>query len=283
MSRRQIEAGILVAVIVLLFLILVPAIQSARHANQRVQSRNNLKQLGLALHNYCDAQNALPPGGSFHVDGRPHHGWMTSILPFMDASPVFNWINFKQPWDAAANAGIFAEAHLAYQSPCVPMTVGSWEYYPAHYSANSHLLGPNSCVKLVDIPAKSSMMLVGELHSDFVPWGCPFNDRPLESVNHQDAYGRPDRNGWLVLLADGNVRDLSGKIAPELLQSLRGPNLAITDKVPIKIERPNHFTVPADALKRHINSTGNGNWQIDFIDKNGQVVRSEEGRWNVEP
>lgn len=276
MSRRQIEVGILVAVVVLLLLILLPATQSARHASRRAQSKNNLKQLGLALYNYCDTHRGLPPGGSFRADGRPHHGWMTSILPYIDASPVYNWIDFNQPWDAAANAGIFTEPHLAYQSPYVPMTAGSWEYYPAHYSANSHLLGPNSFVKLEDIPAKSSMMLAAELHADFVPWGCPFNDRPLESVN-QDTYGRPDRNGWSVLLADGNIRDLSGKIAPELLQSLGGPRLAITDKVPIKIQRPSHYTVPADALKRRFDLGGNGNWRLDFVDKSGRVVRSEEG------
>ena len=278
MSRRQIEAGILIAVVVLLFAILAPAIQSARQANRLAQSKNNLKQLGLALHNYHDCYRGLPPGGTFHADGRPHHGWMTSIMPFMDASPVYTWIDFDQPWEFAANAGIFVEAHMAYQSPRVPTKVGSWEYYPAHYSANDHLMGPNSFTRIEDIPAKSGMLLVGELRSEFVPWGCPFNFRTLESPIGRDAYGSPDQSGWIVLLADGNVREISDKIAPELVRTLSGPNLSITDKAPKKIQRPNHFTVPSDALKRRFYRIENDQWQLDFIDKSGQVVRSDKCR-----
>jgi hypothetical protein len=277
MSRRQLEAAIVIGAVLLVLVIFAPAVQNARHASRRSQSKNNLKQLGLALHNYHDTYTCLPPGGTFHGDGRPHHGWMASVLPFVDASPMYNWIDFNRPWDSAANAGIFLEPHVAYQSPFVQMTVGSWEYYPAHYSANAHLLGPNSSVRLGSIPTKASMMLVGELNSEFVPWGCPFNYRPLKSLNHQDAYGGLDRKVWNVLLADGNVTEVSEKIAPELLRSLSGPSLAFTDKAPKTIQRPNHFTVPAGALKQHFYAGGNGKWRLDFIDKNGRVARSEEG------
>lgn len=274
---RRLPYAVVAAFVVLLAAILLPSIQQAREAARQTQSKNNLKQLELALHNYQDTFGGLPPGGTFHLDGRPHHGWMTSILPYIDDSPIFNWIDFDQPWDSAVNAGIFTDPLAVYQNPRVPMTVGSWEYYPAHYSANSHLLGPNSFVKFEEISARSSTMLVGELRSEFVPWGCPFNYRPLESANHQGAYGTPGRSGWIVLLADGSVRVLSDKIAPELLRSLSGANLATSDNSP-KIQRPDQFNVPADALKRRFDTIGNGTWRLDFIDKDGRVVRSQEGK-----
>ncbi len=203
---------------------------------------------------------------------------MSSILPYIEASPIYFWIDFDQPWDSAENAGIFMEPYTTYQNPRVRMTVKSWDFYPAHYSANSHLLGPNSFVKTEEIPAKSSMMLVGELHSRFVPWGSPFNDLPLESTNPQEAYGTPARDGWIVLMADGSCQVLSGNIAPELLHALSGLNLAISDNAPKNIERPNRFTVPADALKRRFSDIEGQKWRLDFIDSNGRVVRSKEGK-----
>lgn len=274
---RRLPYAVIAGLGVLLAAILPPAIQQAREAARRTQSKNNLKQIGLALYNYQDTFQGLAPGGTFHADGRPHHGWMSSILPYIDASPIYFWIDFDQPWDSAENAGIFVEPYTTYQNPRVPMTVKSWDYYPAHYSANSHLLGPNSFVKTEKIPGKSSMMLVGELHSSFVPWGCPFNDLALESTNPQDAYGTPGRDGWIVLMADGSCQALSDKIAPELLRALSGVNLAITDNAPKNLERPKHFTVPADALKRRFYHTAGEKWRLDFIDRNGRVVRSKEG------
>jgi len=282
MSRRQIEVAVLIAVVVLLLVIFSPGIQSARHTSRRVQSKNNLMQLGLALSSYHDTYRVLPPGGTFHADGRGHHGWMTSILPNVDVAPVFHGIDFNLPWDSAANAGIFTDAHAGYQSPSVELVPNAWEFSPAHYSANSHLLGPNSAVKLDDIPGRSSTMLVGELRTNFVPWGSPYNSWPVDSVNDQGPYGRPDQKGWIAVLADGNVRELSATMSPELLESLNGPDLANSAKASVK--RPPHFTVPADALKRRIEYAGQsptggqgryGNWRFLYIDRDGRVVRSE--------
>ena len=275
---RRLPYVVTAGLVLLIACVLIPAIQQARDAARRTQSRNNLKQIGLALYNYADTFQGLPPGGTFHADGRAHHGWMTSTLPYIDSSPIYMWIDFNQPWDSAANAGIFASSYTAYHNPRIPMTVGAWEYFPAHYSANSHVLGPNSFVKLDDIPTKSRMMLVGELRSSFVPWGCPFNNLSLESTNPPDAYGSPVRNGWIVLMADGDCQVLSDKIAPEILHDLSGANLATSDNTPKSIVRPSHFDVPDDALKRRFKHIGDGTWQLDFINKNGHVVRSAKGQ-----
>ncbi|MCA9005141.1 MAG: DUF1559 domain-containing protein, partial [Planctomycetaceae bacterium] len=86
--------------VMVLVALLLPAVQQAREAARRSVSKNNLKQIGLALHNYHDTYRVFPPGGTQTTDGAPYHGWSTSILPFVDQAPLYNQVNFDQPWNA---------------------------------------------------------------------------------------------------------------------------------------------------------------------------------------
>lgn len=76
--RRQgltlVEFVVVMAILLLLVALLIPAILQAREAARRTQCKNNLKQLGLALHNYHDTHNLFPPG---YVIGQNdvYHGW----------------------------------------------------------------------------------------------------------------------------------------------------------------------------------------------------------------
>jgi prepilin-type N-terminal cleavage/methylation domain-containing protein/prepilin-type processing-associated H-X9-DG protein len=105
-----IELLVVIAIIAVLIALLLPAVQSAREAARRAQCVNNLKQMGLALHNYHDAVLAFPPGyvaASKYIDGAtdtsPGWSWAAMILPQLDQAPLFASINFTQPVQAAAN------------------------------------------------------------------------------------------------------------------------------------------------------------------------------------
>jgi prepilin-type N-terminal cleavage/methylation domain-containing protein/prepilin-type processing-associated H-X9-DG protein len=105
-----IELLVVIAIIAVLIALLLPAVQAAREAARRAQCVNNLKQMGLALHNYHDAVLAFPPGyltsGKF-VDGEndtsPGWGWASMILPQLDQSPLYSSINVWLPVPAPAN------------------------------------------------------------------------------------------------------------------------------------------------------------------------------------
>ena len=90
-----IELLVVIAIIAVLIALLLPAVQQAREAARRTQCRNNMHQLGLALHNYHDTHRCFPPGRAKQV---PNDGWSwgAMILPFLDESTLYNACNFSQ-------------------------------------------------------------------------------------------------------------------------------------------------------------------------------------------
>ncbi|MCA9074683.1 MAG: DUF1559 domain-containing protein [Planctomycetaceae bacterium] len=142
MSRRfarqrgftLIELLVVIAVIAILIALLLPAVQQAREAARRTQCRNNLKQTGLALHNYHDAHSVFPAGYySFGTsdgtgpawanidpltwDAAPGWGWGTMILPFMDQTNVYEGLNIQAACYAPENASLVEMKMSAFLCP----------------------------------------------------------------------------------------------------------------------------------------------------------------------
>jgi len=86
-----IELLVVIAIIAVLVALLLPAVQQAREAARRSSCKNNLKQLGLAMHNYHDTHRVFPFGYSA-VSGMTHRRqtWFHMILPFLDQAPMYN-------------------------------------------------------------------------------------------------------------------------------------------------------------------------------------------------
>jgi prepilin-type N-terminal cleavage/methylation domain-containing protein/prepilin-type processing-associated H-X9-DG protein len=86
-----IELLVVIAIIAVLIALLLPAVQSAREAARRAQCVNNLKQIGVAIHNYYESRNALP--GADMVFNVTELSALSSLLPYLEQSPVYNSIN----------------------------------------------------------------------------------------------------------------------------------------------------------------------------------------------
>jgi len=117
-----IELLVVIAVIAVLIALLLPAIQAAREAARRTQCSNNLKQLGLAVHNYHDVNNLLPMGN----DWKPSAAWggwdynagvHARLLPYFDQAPLYKQIDFNQSLYTAANISILDHSLKVLQCP----------------------------------------------------------------------------------------------------------------------------------------------------------------------
>ena len=96
---------------------LLESLARARQTAQLSQSINNLKQLGLAMHNFCSAMNSFPPAIVFGPEGKPWHSWRVLILPYLGESQLFNEYDFTQPWDSPKNRLLLNKMPSVYRDP----------------------------------------------------------------------------------------------------------------------------------------------------------------------
>jgi len=111
-----VELLVVIAIIGLLTSLLLPAVQAAREAARRSACTNNLRQIGIGLHNYHQALGCFPPGGIEHRSminpktGKPYGmagrqlAWSLFLLPYVEQEPLYRKVNTNKPFDAPENA-----------------------------------------------------------------------------------------------------------------------------------------------------------------------------------
>src|SRR4029450_5005188 len=103
-----IELLVVIAIIAILIGLLLPAVQKVREAAARLACSNNLKQLGLALHNHHDARGAFPAARQQVPDGSGGafvHSWTPHVLPYVEQENLYRQYRFDVNWDDPGNAG----------------------------------------------------------------------------------------------------------------------------------------------------------------------------------
>lgn len=119
MAFTLVELLVVIAIIGILVGLLLPAVQAAREAARRMQCTNNLKQLGLALHNYHDAHKRFPfgSGGTTPPSGSPGYSAVSLMLPYMEQDSLHSTIDFRLPLTASVNSPARLQVVSAFLCP----------------------------------------------------------------------------------------------------------------------------------------------------------------------
>ncbi len=164
MKRRRgftlIELLVVIAIIAVLIALLLPAVQSAREAARRSQCINNLKQIGLAAHNYASTNNCFPYQSIPNL-GQGHGEWQVSwgdqLLPQVENTAMANALNFSYEMTHVANRTVgfsFVATYLCPSDSVTDRPAAPWA--PANYAANVGGPGTISQWSGVIVPAKNA-------------------------------------------------------------------------------------------------------------------------------
>lgn len=201
--------------------IFVPYLNHQREMARKQSSRNNLRIIGLAVHNYNDSYGSLPIGATVAPDGTGHHGWMTRLLPQIESSPLYWLIDFDHAWDDPANEYVFRVNYSPFQSPSVGELATTQGLVLTHYTGNPKIFHRNESVTFSDMTAGTDgMWMVAEAAGAYRPWGDPFNWRSIDGPLNSgpDSVGRPTGDGAFILFADGSARFHVNAVDPVLLR-----------------------------------------------------------------
>jgi hypothetical protein len=222
---------------------LLPAVQAAREAARRTESKNHLKQLALAMHNYHSANGSFPAGTHSNPQLKPDKrlSWLVDLLPYLEFRPIYDEMDLKKAWDDPANRkdvelplALFMNpsvgppkdnvhavteyvgmAGLGADGPTLPVT-----------SPRAGVFAYDRVTRIEDIiDGTSNTIMISECDKDLGPWAAG-GDATIRSLTKKpyidgpDGLGGQHEGGCQVALADGSVRFVSRDIDPTLLEHL---------------------------------------------------------------
>ena len=215
------DAALMPATNGVLIALLLPAVQAAREAARRSQSTNNLKQIGLALHNYHDVFKKLPRS-SFTDEGKPLLSWRVHILPFVEQQQLYQQFHLDEPWHSEHNKALIAQMPTVYKNPNLdPAEVEKGRTNYLQPTGEFALFRRDQEATFAQVTDGLSNTIAAVEATRTIVWTQPDDLEVDPKQPFADLNFRP--GGFLALFADGSVRFISSTLLPETLANLFNP------------------------------------------------------------
>lgn len=185
------------------FWIFRPAVQQAREAARRSVCKNNLKQIGLGLHNYHDMYHSFPPAFIADKDGKPMHSWRILVLQYMTEKEqaLFKAYRFDEPWNGPNNSRLASQMPEFYRCPSAPQGSPYTNYVVVR---GPRTLFPGAeARRIADAKDGTSNTAMVVESAKAVHWMSPDDMTVDEFLKSARATDGPHAKGFHVLLAEG--------------------------------------------------------------------------------
>jgi hypothetical protein len=205
--------------------LVVGALAEMNRVTARTQSQNNLKEMGLAMHNFHSAFNGFPGGAICDAKGKPLLSWRVAILPFVEEVDLYGQFKLDEPWDSDHNKKLLARMPRVYRIPGDPATARNETYYRV-FTGNGTIFPPKNFrngpttigTRLTDIPDGTSNTFLVVEAGEAVPWTKPDElaydaDKPLPKLG-------PTGEGFNAVFADGSAHFLPKTVSEKTLRAL---------------------------------------------------------------
>jgi hypothetical protein len=184
------------------------AVESAR----RTCSLNNLKQLGIALRNYHDANGALPPYAIADKEGKPLLSWRVALLPFLDEGPLYQKFKLDEPWDGPNNRALLPLLPRTFEAPGVETDGADKTFYQVFVGPGAGFgRDPKRRVRIADVRHGTANTVLVVEGGEPVPWTKP-DDLFFEADKPLPRLGGVFPDGFHACMFDSSVHFIGGKI-----------------------------------------------------------------------
>jgi hypothetical protein len=182
------------------------ALADLKDSAWRSQSMNNLKQIGLAMHNYHDENKHFPAAASYSPDGKPLLSWRVMLLPMMEYGNLYDQFHFNEPWDSPNNRKLIDKMPPEFRSPKSKLKEPGRTNYVLPIGPGTVFEGREGPpIKSITDGTAHTIMAVEVDDAHAVIWTKP-DDLPYDPKEPAKGLGRLYKNVFLALFCDGSVR-----------------------------------------------------------------------------
>ena len=200
----------------------LPAVQKVRSAASRTQSANNLKQIGLAIHNYHDVHNKFPEDIK-DADGKPLLSWRVAILPYIEQEALYKQFKLDEPWDSKHNLPLSKIVVKTFVSPDAEAPTDADGYALTNYpgvAGPGTMFDPDGGLTFAGVTDGLSNTVMVLESATAAPWAKPGDlviDPKKDVPKLRPVGGQKTIN---VLMGDGSVRAVDPAKVPDKIWRL---------------------------------------------------------------